>query len=219
MRNWGLINTESPRPSSERQCLTGTATGQPTPLTLKTLILPSLSEHCQVTAKVQNIIAFSDEVTSWVPANSLTNTLCVCSRKTASNTVIKITPETERDAQPTSSNANAIVEGMSTSALTASSRRQALNPADSFTLSAAGQCQPVGLQACGQVLSSCQLAMTVNTVSLRSSAMGSSGHPKEDRQMTAFSSNIPQETEGTERKWSDQNRTVLNDTLCSTKIC
>lgn len=119
MRNQGLINTESPCPSSESQCLTGTATGQPTPLTLKTLILPSLSEHCQVTAKVQNIIVFSDEATSWVPANSLTNTLCVCSRKTASNTVIKTTPETERDAQPTSSNANAIAEGMSTSALTA----------------------------------------------------------------------------------------------------
>lgn len=92
------------------------------------------------------------------------------------------------------------------------------SPADSFTPSAAGQCQPVGLQACGQVLSSCQLPLTVNTVSLRS-AMGSSGHPKEDRQMTAFSSNIPQETAGTERKWSDQNGTVLNDTLCSTKIC
>lgn len=124
MRNQGLINTESPCPSSESQCLTGTATGQPTPLTLKTLILPSLSEHCQVTAKVQNIIVFSDEATSWVPANSLTNTLCVCSRKTASNTVIKTTPETERDAQPTSSNANAIAEGMSTSALTASYKRQ-----------------------------------------------------------------------------------------------
>lgn len=218
MRNQGLINTESPCPSSESQCLTGTATGQPTPLTLKTLILPSLSEHCQVTAKVQNIIVFSDEATSWVPANSLTNTLCVCSRKTASNTVIKTTPETERDAQPTSSNANAIAEGMSTSAHTASYKRQAPNPADSFTPSAAGQCQPVGLQDCGQVLSSCQLPLTVNTVSLRS-AMGSSGHPKEDRQMTAFSSNIPQETAGTERKWSDQNGTVLNDTLCSTKIC
>lgn len=71
----------------------------------------------------------------------------------------------------------------------------------------------------GKVLSSCQLPLTVNIVSLRSSAMGSSGHPEEDRRMTAFSSNIPQETAGTERKWSDQNGTVLNDTLCSTKIC
>lgn len=31
-----------------RQCQTGRATGQPIPGTLKTLVLLSLSEHCQV---------------------------------------------------------------------------------------------------------------------------------------------------------------------------